>query len=44
VLAADGVLGADGTFIALPAVPEALLGERFRRAVLEFLLVFSQTC
>ena len=37
VLAADGVFGAGGTFIALPAVPEALLAEGFRRAVLEFL-------
>jgi hypothetical protein len=34
VLAADGVFGADGTFIALPPVPEALLAEGFRRAVL----------
>ena len=37
VLAADGVFGAGGTFIALPPVPEALLAEGFRRAVLEFL-------
>jgi hypothetical protein len=37
VLAADRVFGADGTFIALPPVPEALLAEGFRRAVLEFL-------
>jgi hypothetical protein len=37
VLAADGVFGAEGSFIALPAVPEALLAEGFRRAVLEFL-------
>jgi len=37
VLAADGVFGADGTFIALPPVPEALLCEGFRRAVLAFL-------
>ena len=38
VLAADGVFGADGGFIALPAVPEALLCEGFRRAVLAFLV------
>ena len=37
MLAADGVFGADGTFIALPPVPEALLAEGFRRAALEFL-------
>ena len=37
-LAADGVSGADGTFIALPPVPEALLAEGFRCAVLEFLV------
>jgi hypothetical protein len=37
VLAADGVYGAGGTFIALPAVPEALLADGLRRAVLEFL-------
>jgi hypothetical protein len=37
VLAADGVYGAEGTFIALPPVPEALLAVGFRRAVLEFL-------
>ena len=37
VLAADGVFGADGTFIAVSPVPEALLAEGFRRAVLEFL-------
>jgi hypothetical protein len=37
VLAADGVFGADGTFIAVAPVPEALLAEGFRRAVLEFL-------
>ena len=29
VLAADGVFGAEGTFIALPAVPEALLADVF---------------
>ena len=29
VLAADGVFGADGTFIALPPVPEALTCRRF---------------
>jgi hypothetical protein len=38
VLAADGGFGADGTFIALPPVPEGLLAEGFRRAVLEFLV------
>lgn len=37
VLAADGAFLADGTFVALPAVPEELLAEGFRRAVLEFL-------
>ena len=37
VLAADWVFGADGTFIAVPTVTEALLAEGFRRAVLEFL-------
>ena len=38
VLAADGVFRADGTCIALPAVPEALLAEGFRRAVLTLLV------
>ena len=38
VLAADGVFGAEGTFTALPPVPEALLAEGFRRAVLAFLV------
>jgi hypothetical protein len=37
VLAADGAFLPDGTFIALPGVPEGLLTEGFRRAVLEFL-------
>ena len=37
MLAADGVFGAEGSFIALPAVPGALHAEGFRRAVLEFL-------
>ncbi|MBI5912602.1 MAG: hypothetical protein HY848_21940 [Betaproteobacteria bacterium] len=36
-LAADGAFGAEGTFIALAPVPEALLAEGFRRAVLECL-------
>jgi hypothetical protein len=31
VLAADGVFGAEGTFIACPPVPEALLADGFRR-------------
>jgi hypothetical protein len=38
VLAADGVFRADGTFVPLPAIPEALLERGFRRAVLEFLV------
>ena len=38
VLTADGVFGAYGTFIALTAVPETLLAESFRGAVLEFLV------
>ncbi len=38
VLAADGVFGPDGTFVLLPAVPEGLLTEGFRRAVLGFLV------
>lgn len=37
VLAADGAFGAHGTFVPLPAVPEGLLREGFRRAVLGFL-------
>ncbi len=38
VLAADGVYRADGTFVPLPAIPEALLEGGFRRAVLDFLV------
>ncbi len=38
VLAADGAFLPDGTFVPLPLVPEALLAEGFRRAVLEFLV------
>jgi hypothetical protein len=38
VLATDGGFGADDRFIALPAVPEGLLAEGFRRAVLWFLV------
>jgi hypothetical protein len=38
VLAADGAFGPDGTFVPLPAVPEELLAEGFRRAVLGFLV------
>ena len=38
VLAADGVFRADGAFVPLPPIPEALLAEGFRRAVLEFLV------
>ncbi len=38
VLAADGAFLPDGTFVPLPAVPEALLAEGLRRAVLEFLV------
>ena len=37
VLAADGAFLPDGTFVRLPPVPEALLTEGFRRAVLAFL-------
>jgi hypothetical protein len=32
------VFGADGTFLCLPPMPEALLAEGFRRAVLESLV------
>ncbi|OGA52949.1 MAG: hypothetical protein A3G24_17785 [Betaproteobacteria bacterium RIFCSPLOWO2_12_FULL_62_13] len=35
MLAADGALLAEGRFVALPRVPGRLLGEGFRRAVLE---------
>jgi len=38
VLAADGAFVHEGRFIALPAVPQALLAEGFRRVVLEFLV------
>jgi hypothetical protein len=38
VLAADGVFQADGTFVHLPPIPEALLEGGFRRAVLDFLV------
>ena len=44
VLAADGVFGANGTFIAVAPVPEALLAEGFRRAVLEFLSANEALC
>ena len=37
VLVADGVFGPDGTFVSLPPVPEELLREGFRQAVLQFL-------
>jgi transposase-like zinc-binding protein len=37
VLAADGAFAPDGRFMPLPAVPEALLAEGFRYAVLGFL-------
>jgi len=37
VLTVDGAFRRDGTFVPLPAVPEGLLAEGFRRAVLEFL-------
>jgi len=37
VLAADGAFFPDGAFLAPPPVPEGLLAEGFRRAVLEFL-------
>ena len=36
VLAADGAFLPDGRFVPLPAVPEQLLAEGLRRAVLEF--------
>ena len=38
VLAADAAFLVDGTFVALPPVPEGLLLERFRGAVLAFLV------
>jgi len=38
VLAADGAFGPEGTFVPLPAIPEGLLVEGFRRAVLGFLV------
>ncbi len=38
VLAAVGAFLPDGTFVRLPPVPEALLTEGFRRAVLAFLV------
>jgi len=38
VLAADGAFLPDGRFAPLPAVPEPLLVEGFRRAVLEFVV------
>jgi hypothetical protein len=38
VLATDGAFRADGTFVALPAIPQGLLVEGFRRAVLDFLV------
>lgn len=38
VLAADGVFRAIGTFLCLPPVPEELLREAFRQAVLDFLV------
>jgi hypothetical protein len=38
VLAADGVFLSDGRFVALPPVPQTLLAEGLRRAVLGFLV------
>ncbi len=38
VLATDGAFRAGGTFAALPAIPQGLLTEGFRRAVLDFLV------
>ncbi len=38
VLASDGAFRAGGTFVALPAIPQGLLTEGFRRAVLDFLV------
>ena len=38
VLVADGAFRPEGTFVLLPAVPEGLLVEGFRRAVLGFLV------
>ncbi|MCC6610046.1 MAG: transposase [Burkholderiales bacterium] len=38
VLATDGAFAPDGGFVPLPAVPEELLAEGFRRAVLAFLV------
>ena len=38
MLAADGAFLADGSFAALPPVPQTLLAEGLRRAVLGFLV------
>src|SRR3990172_2990585 len=38
VLCADEVFRANGTFVPLPPIPEALLERGFRRAVLDFLV------
>lgn len=38
VLAADGIFRADGAFVKLPPIPEALLEGGLRRAVLDFLV------
>jgi hypothetical protein len=38
LLATDGTFLPDGTFVACPPVPEELLAERFRQAVLEHLV------
>ena len=38
MLAADGVFRANDTFVSLPPVPEDLLSQGFRQAVLEFLV------
>lgn len=38
MLAADGVFRAEGVFVELPQIPEALLEGAFRRAVLDFLV------
>ena len=38
MLATDGMFRANGTFVSLPPVPEDLLSQGFRQAVLEFLV------
>ena len=44
VLAADGAFLPNGTFVSRPPVPEDLLAEGFRRAVLELLARNDAIC